>query len=522
MIKNFSVSQVSTFIDCERKHFMKSILKLEEPLHEAAQRGVAIHKANENLSARLETGIPLDQALVSHDEVDAPWMNHVRALSRTGLFPLPGESHAREHRFSLDTHLDIPFIGVIDLILDERNPIDVIDWKSVGDIRYAKTPNDLLSDLQLAVYAHYIFQSIPDDIVRTRLAYVEAKKKPLVKTLPRTAIVTVDLSRDHARRIWEGDLPFGSDGKQNLLPPVLERIRDNASCTDFNDIEPNTATCDKYGGCPFRTKCGLSPFASVVHLRNSAHAPAKRMTIQESKNMGFLSKNNVAPSAQPTNGTNGTPTATPAPAITAPATTTPAGKPSFLSRVQGTQAAPSAPPAVPTGVTPPDAPSRMTPVSARAEDGEDGEEAAVEAEAPKKRGRPKKATEEERQAKLDQDFGPSTKEPAPVAKKTGAREFVLYVDCFPTKGAGGIEPTMMADWFGAVDMRLNELASKENLPSWWLLDFAPQKAALAIEVQNQIKKGLPPAMVVRTGSNEAREVLPFLLPHATQVVQAVR
>lgn len=521
-IRNFSVSQVDTYLDCARKHFFKSILRLPDPSNEAAQRGTSIHKAAENTSAMLEKGALLTEALDAHSPTDAPWMTYVRAIAQAGVLPEPNEPHAREHRFSLPTHTGIPFIGLIDQIRDELKPIDLCDFKSTSDIRYAKTPLELTTNLQLNAYAHYIFQNVPDDVVRARLVYVEAKKVPLKKKLPRVVNVHVDLTRESVRRIWEGEIPFGDQSLDLRLPSVLDRMIETAKTEDFNDVPPTTTTCTKYGGCPYRAKCGLSPFAGIEHAND--HYPKKRITIEESKNMGFLSGK--------TNGST-----TPAPQKTAPPMTTPeptappAKSTGFLARANAAKAAAPAPAAkpteeerqakldqdfpVPTGVVPPDAPSRMTEVAAAPEP-EVEAEAPVE-EAPKRgRGRPRKTPDI-----MTEHEGHTI---PPVAASTSKRkEFILMIDCMVTKGAGGAEPTHLDDFFATIEMEMNELAAaEEGVVSYWLLPFGPQKAVLATKVQERIAKGLPPVMVVRSSSNAAREVLPFLIPHATQIIQALR
>lgn len=533
-LRNFSVSQVNLFLDCNRKHFLKHILRLPDPSNEAAQRGVNIHKASENTSIRLSKGTPLLDALAATDTTDAPWMSYVHALAKAGVLPEPGESVATEHRFSLPTHTGIPFIGVIDEILEDRRPVRIIDLKSVSDIRYAKKPFELLTDLQLAVYGHYAFTILDEDVVRAELAYVEAKKVPLKTKLPRTMVVGVDLERDHVRRIWQGELPFGPEGKHHL-PLVLDRMLENSKIEDFNDVTPNTATCSKYGGCPYAGKCGISTFAGIGSAFN--HEPRKRITIQESKNMGFLGKNNgtsqnAAPAPVPP--TTTTTTVKAAPPAAAPKTT------GFLARAQaakGTagpvdEAARKArldrdfgPTEVPTGVTPPDAPSRMTrmvqaePEAVSEEDAAPAVEAAQEA--PKKRGRPPKVKAPVDDIPYDTNGEMSSAAPTPRAAK--ARSFVIMIDVAVVKGNGGIEATLLDDFFSTIEMELNEMAAaEENLPSYWLLPFAGQKAALAMKVQERIAKGLPPVMAVRSSSNAAREVLPFLLPHATQVFQGIR
>jgi hypothetical protein len=530
---NWSVSQVDLFLDCARKHYFKHVLRLPDPSNEAAARGVSIHKASENTSARLAQGAPLADALSAHDTADAPWMPYVRALAGAGILPRPGEPHAREHRFSLPTHTGIPLIGVIDLILDERTPIDLTDLKSVSDIRYAKTPIELLTNLQLNVYAHYIFENAPEhDVVRARLAYVEAKKKPLKTKLPRVVNVHVDLERENVRRLWLGYVPFGDQTKDHRLPLVLgEMLRTATECDDFNDVPPTTTTCTKYGGCPYRTQCGLSPFAGVASARN--HEPLKRMTIEESKTMGFLSKN------APTNGGSGTPSSVAKPQ-TAPAAAAPPAAPKptgFLARAKAAGAIPTeadrqakldqdfGKATVPTGVVPPDAPPRMT---ARASELPQNDVQASEAteeptEAPKKRGRPRKVVQTDEGAG---DGGEVDSAPVPwKATGTAKGSFfgpTIFVDCLPVKG--GEDVTTLEDWWGPLAMDLNAWAQEEKKVSdYRLLDFSSEKAAISLAVADKIaKSGLPPTLLVSSSSGISRDVLPLILPHARTVIRALR
>ncbi len=525
-LRNFSVSQVTLFLDCNRKHYLKHVLKLPDPSNEAAQRGVSIHKAAENTSAQLTQGASLEMALAAHAPTDAPWMSYVHALAKTGILPRPGESVATEHRFSLPTHTGVPFIGVIDEILEDRSPVHIVDIKSTSDIRYAKKPIELVTDLQLVTYAHYAFTILDEDLLRASLAYVEAKKVPLKTKLPRTAIVSVDLERDHVRRIWQGELPFGTEGKYHL-PQVLDDMIETSLNTDFNDVTPNTSICSKYGGCPYRDKCGLGTFAGITNA--SSHEPRKRITIQESKTMGFLS-------GKTSNGNGNHTAATPAPvpqtkaAAPAPAKTT-----GFLARAQAAskgvapgpvdEAARQArldrdfgPAEVPTGVVPPDAPSRMTTAPQAEPEAVSEEDAAPAAEtaqeAPKKRGRPPKAKVTGEEAAMDGEPA------APAPKTTKGRVLTLYVDCLPVKGN---EAVLFEDWFGTKLLELTSWAEEEEkVPDLRLVGYAKEKAALAIATNDLIKTNRPSGIVISTSNQMAKDVLGVLIPHADNVVRALR
>jgi PD-(D/E)XK nuclease superfamily len=521
VIKNFSSSQVELFLDCKRKHFNKSILKIPDPPNESAQRGIGIHKALEIVGDRLAEGMSLADATNLDSPEHTQWAAFVAAAAQAGALPGTGEPTAREHRFQLPTSQNIPFLGVIDLVRDELHPIDITDWKTISDIRYAKTPGELITNLQLNVYAHYIFENTDVDQVRTRLVYLEAKKKPLKTKLPRTMNVHVDLERESVRAIWQGERPFFKDGQPHYLPTILDRMIETSTCQDPDEIEPNTETCTKYGGCPYRANCGLSPFAGVGSATD--HAPLKRILIEESKTMGFLSKNN---------GTNGTVKAAPTPTSvpeTKTETPAPAAKSTgFLARARaaGVQ--------VPTGVVPPDAPSRVNePVQAALEP-QAAVQAAPEAEAPKKRGRPRKIAPEAAQSVQESTHQTEDDSPAPVraeapapvaapAPKTGKSVggMILYVDCYPIRGASEVM-TFGDDWYSSIEMEMDQKAKEDGLDSYWLWSFARQKAELALAVKNKIDKGLPPVMLIKSSSNMAREVLPMLIPWTAQVIQAIR
>jgi len=476
------------------------MMKMEDPPKESALRGIAIHKSLEKAGIRLMRG---ESAIDNSD----PWVKFVQAVSEKGLLPPAGEKHVVEHRFSLKTHTGYPWRGVIDVMRDEITPFTMIDWKSTSDIRYAKTPADLLVDIQLASYAEYAWQAgVPaNDIIKSGLVYVEAKKIPLKKKLPHVVPVFVELDRRRVRALWES------------TKPTLDDMLRVAAYDDFNDVTPNTNSCEKYGGCAFKATCGISPFSNISK-------PQTKVKI-----MGYFDKK--------TNGSNGN-TTTPPPAATTPSAPAPSATPArggFLSR---TGALPTPVPkvtqGVPVGVTPDDAPPRNSVPEPEAEVAvaqDDG------AETPKKRGRRTKAQIEADNAAtasaagaenlLDatQDEPPTsvTASPTPVPTAGKAREFTLYLGCLVTKSRDQKQIFDFSDWWSTIENDLNAAASAEgNVPHYMMLAFGEQKAALAMKVQEAIARGLPPAMFIDSSAPAAREVLPYLLPHATTVIRAVR
>jgi hypothetical protein len=258
---------------------------------------------------------------------------------------------------------------------------------------------------------------------------------------------------------------------------------------------------------------------------------------------------------------------------------------SFLERMKAKQAEEEAAkgnnnptePAIPasqaTGIVPPDGASRTTPVETKPA------EAAL-AEAPKKRGRPK-MTAEEKEARKKQraaerllakakaaqeeaekaaqlaagsdasppvDAAPAaspepTPEPtsttAPVSepapspqpetvgvlkpveqpKTIGITEdgFTLYIDCYPVKG-NGVPAILFDDWILPVIADIN---NEVDVADYRLLGFVQEKLALQAGLEKHLGN-VPPVIVVSTASSVGKDALQTLIPHAKQVIRAMR
>lgn len=587
-IRNWSVSQVEFHLDCQRKQYFRSVLGIPQPFNASADRGTKVHSEIEHtIESKLIRDTEWKRYVEAVQEFDPNTLGAPGVAFRGSLLPAPGENAAVELNFSIPTHTGHPWQGKIDLLRDETSPVIMIDWKTTSDIRYAKvTPLELQNNLQLASYGEFLYQEgVPggasprgdsDALVRAGLVYIEVPKKP-TKRKPRITAGFIDLDRESVRDIWEGNRTVPTEHRGPVrLPMLLDEMVINSEVKDWREIQPNRAVCGKYGGCPYRENCPERPFAGIsLAGGGGSHEPAKRITIQESKEVGkmgafdrFRTGNgkSVDTSSEAAMIIRGESIPAKAPVVTTPLATS--GGSSFRKQlldraraqgmnvntdvetrrtVMGEENVAARLPDIPTGVVPPDAPPRdsVDPVETTV--------ASAETPAPKKRGHPRKNPETAAQAEAVKDgpygglevqktasdddvpFGSShdfestddppqvttTRKRAPAAAV--ATEFVLYMDCLPTKGTGSDEVVLADDWFGPLDMELNDWAqSEKNLPSWWLLDFSTQKAMLAIGVQKRIQGGLPSAMVFKSGTFMARDVLPLLIPHATRMIQAIR
>jgi hypothetical protein len=120
-------------------------------------------------------------------------------------------------------------------------------------------------------------------------------------------------------------------------------------------------------------------------------------------------------------------------------------------------------------------------------------------------------------------FTPEAPAPSATPAPTPAPDagFTIYVDCYPTKGAA--PPVLFDDWFRDLEREMAAVAlEEEGAKHYMLLDFAKQKALLAVKLEERLAAGVPAALVINSASFAARDALPILTPYASAIVRAMR
>lgn len=236
-----SASQVNVFRECPRKWAWKYIAKLEEPKTDAQALGDAVEG---QLQAYLIEGKPLDT-----DQVAG-------AIAQTALPYLP---QPKTSALVLQKHFAIPspscasretgygFQGYLDLWCDGR----VTDFKTTKDLKWAKTPEVLASDVQATTYA---FAEYYDRHARglrgseatapLELQWITMRTRGKPKAVESPLLVT----RDEIVRKFKA-----IDDTAAEINRCREEVKDPL------ELEPNPSACQAYGGCPFQSRCNLSP-----------------------------------------------------------------------------------------------------------------------------------------------------------------------------------------------------------------------------------------------------------------------
>jgi len=519
-MKHVSATQIKLFTSCPRAWFCRYKLGIKTPKTPAQDLGSNVHEV-------------LEIYLLTGQITDVPILRPFVEAAIPHLPTPPIHPSLVERRAFLDTFPGGPkWMLVIDLLIDTTPPT-IHDHKTTSDFRYALTPAEIQEDTQCVSYTKWLQlqQDEPTD-VRARLLYLNTRNKTKI-AFPVDAILTPA----QVTKIWARDLLV---------------VREMVAANDLQapeQLPANTRSCGNYGGCPYRTNCGLEIITN----------PGTRSKIIMSDFVARLKAAQAAQAAQAAAGTNGT---------------------------TGQVAQADVP------VVAPDMADPTTPVVAVVLHGQvvtagPTTPVAVQPEAaPKGRGRPTMTDEEKEAAKrkrtaeralakaqaalakAQEDLAPApkvilvpptapaatqvattlvaavpvaavtpvgtmhqTNTDAPVASntitipaaaappaKTGAGPgFFLYIDCFPVKPSG-ITAVLFDDWISGVVKTINENLDEGDFR---LLGFSKEKLALSAGIETHLDR-VPPILIVSTSSSLAKDALQTLIPHAAVVIRAMR
>lgn len=250
VLPRISPSQVDTFRDCPRKWGWRYLDGVEEPPHRSAACGQRVHTI---LEGWLRAGVPPDpnEVLVLDGHVYHPGL-----IAQAGIhnLPPPGPHH------DIEVDFEVPFVsgfpalwrGRIDsayeVLAHGTQPTpEVLDHKTTSNLGYRKLPTDLHTDAQGLVYAHAAMHTTGAPRANLRWVYYKSNKPY------KSEVSFASLTREHVVEhlsLWEELAKVAITAKQRKLRAI--------------DMQPNPRTCDKYGGCPHRQRCNLTPGEVMV------------------------------------------------------------------------------------------------------------------------------------------------------------------------------------------------------------------------------------------------------------------
>ena len=252
-----SASQITLFRECQRKWAWRHIAHVETPQNDSAKLGQEVE--DEQLQPYLRDGRPFDYTRES-GYIAASGLATLPQPKTPGMiiqksFELPSPSW-RTHDFA--------YRGFIDLwlpdsrLLPELSPLvgrdahvepvpAIVDFKTTKDLKWRRTEEQLLTDVQAMLYATHALYS-PDSSGR-RVRAVDLSWMYFTTKKPyRTRTTNVRPNSEHVIKQF---LMIDATGRE------IQELRGRSS--DPLDLPPNPDMCESYGGCPHQARCNLSP-----------------------------------------------------------------------------------------------------------------------------------------------------------------------------------------------------------------------------------------------------------------------
>lgn len=242
VLTSISPSQIETFhappgstSGCNRKWWLNKILGLPIPQHPSAALGELVHKGQETY---LETGDP--SVIHPLAKGTLPILEALRARQQASGRVFMERSLKRQLRNGLLMN------GRIDILDATSVPFLVLDWKTTSNLAYAKTEDELKSNVQMLTYA---YEATVLDIELNGPATgrnpVDVAHVVIPTTFRTTALFMrrASLPLDEIHQGWR------------RIQDISDTMLAVSKIEDPRDVTPNLSACSAFGGCAFRERC---------------------------------------------------------------------------------------------------------------------------------------------------------------------------------------------------------------------------------------------------------------------------
>lgn len=276
-----SASAINTHERCPRLWWFQYCKKVRSEQSQAQQLGDQIHKTLEQHFN--DPTFPLDSYTLH-------LRSYVGSLRTTGW--------KSEAEFLAPVLDGVPVKAKIDLHFAAPAVLQIRDYKSVSDMKWAATDEAVKTDSQLSLYAMVLL-----DVLRVQPKHIE---------LGQIIIPTKSRTKEPIYR--GGVVPVESVRAKALeLTAEVQRMRLTAKCVNQDDTVANAGdACEKYGGCHVKEMCSaykrqpttralsVAEEAQVAKILNRAKQPATEEQKEESTVSSYLKAlgiNKLAPAA---------------------------------------------------------------------------------------------------------------------------------------------------------------------------------------------------------------------------------
>lgn len=433
-----SASQINTYADCPRKWAWRVVHKIQGAPSPSAEVGTAVHQ---ELERWLTGGGPPDL----ERSVGGKPVGRIAAEALPHLPPPTGAGGLNlevERKFLIEIE-GFKFQGFVDLAVGDK----VYDHKTISDFCWALSPEQLLGDTQANLYAAERMHRLSLPYVNLQWTYLRTRGKP--KAQPTIARAT----RGSVERVFD----------RKILPLAQEITELVAQKPEAKDLEPRIEACERYGGCPFREHCNLTP-------REIFRGKMSQLTLKEK--IEKKKAEQAAKAAQETAIESGT-------VLVKTDLQTPA----------------------PLSVNPPE--SAKPPEVVESPEAAEGPPPAEEL--PKRgRGRPKGSKNKPRDMVVTKEMWPP-------------EGLTLYINCAPLKGCSG---AVLFRQF--IDPLLQRTAGELELDDYRFAEYGRGPTLLQQALKQHLENSCTPeTVVIDTTDQVAQHALPVLQEFATTVVRGL-
>ncbi len=489
-----SASQIKTSEECLRKWAFHYLSGLEDPGTPATLLGNDCHRVWERWE--LEGLAPQQAAEALNTDPgyhqrgdlkrDTDYTDRVASITTAALhkIPVPGTPGVQvEGRFSFTIN-GISYRGYKDLTYWKERPEGLIrilhDYKTTSHFKWAKTQEQLRSDVQMNLYAKTEFDAWDIQELEANWLYVSTGAEPSTKLVHVT--VTRSAVEDH----------YG--GKIEPQARKLLKLYDERPNPNDLPLPEDLSICEAYRGCPYKQQCKRTP-------QDTIKAAWRNATVKASPKMDFFKRAKQVDATAPAPKVEAAKAAPPPIVAQVAAIAQAAAAPPSSLRERLKQPPPS-PGAV--GVVPPE--PATTPLAERLA-ASVAPEAVTEAAAPPPKkaagpGRPRKTVTEALE-----------REAASVA--ASVLGYTLYVNCLPV----GRPVTQLSELLAPLAA---QVADQLGVPDYRLTDYGKGKDALVYALGERLKQDpIAGAVFCDTRTAEGAMCANTLAQYAADVVQGV-
>ncbi len=531
----YSASQLTFFLACKRKWWFQYVAGFKPSDSKSRELGKVIHKHSENAlrDGKLPSDDRAEAGLAELSRLEAAGSGNLSARLRVRddatvesyLQSMANYVQLGEVKLESRFEIELPpnqffarrrFVGNIDLY-DKREPCrpKVIDYKTMSDLKYAKTEYELATDVQMNVYGFAALQECTEaDAVTVQHIAIPTKGRITGIACEAT------LDRPMVERAWSSYLPILDEMDEARANAI------NAAAVPADGL--NNGECERYGGCAHKERCAAAIFSANIGANEMANAPhlENKLATLRQRTKGDAPTQPNAPASSPPAAPPSAPPAAAAPSPAAPSASVPntpaAPAPTMdvgkLAKLRGLGKAAAAAPSQPSPEAPPAQP------------------APTQAAAPPKNGgvvdiKTKLAAQAAAKASetpappLEQSAPPAASTPTAPALPQGfvqksdpmptsaTRIGLLLIDCVPLAGCG--LAMTLESWVEPV----LETIKKATGVSWQLHDYGKGSGLICDGIATL---AAPDVLVLDSTTKLGKAALEAVTPRADIVIRGTR